>query len=87
MIPLQTVVRVAPSVYRHFVQLRGVTKTTNVVSTPSTVKMSFPVCDTNTFCIHFHSRCVYALANLEQNVFTKYIACCRVIYFHDPYAI
>jgi hypothetical protein len=41
MIPLQTVVRVAPSVCRQFVQLRGVTKTTNVVSVPASVKMSF----------------------------------------------
>ena len=41
MILLQTVVRVAPPVYRHFVQLRGVTKTTNVVSTPPSVKISF----------------------------------------------
>jgi len=41
MIPLQTVVRVAPSVCRHFVQLRGATKTMNVVSVPGSVKMSF----------------------------------------------
>jgi hypothetical protein len=41
MIPLQTVVRMAPSVCRHFVQLRGGTKTTNVVSTPASVKISF----------------------------------------------
>jgi hypothetical protein len=41
MIPLQIVVRVAPSVFRHFVQLRGVNKTTNVVTTPTSVKISF----------------------------------------------
>ena len=69
MIPLHTVVRVAPSVCRQFVQLRGVTKTTNVVSAPASVKMSFAVCNIYTFCIHCHSRCVYALGNLEQNVF------------------
>jgi len=69
MILLQTVVRVAPPVYRHFVQLRGVTKTTNVVSTPPAVKISFAVCDIYTFCIHCHSRCVFAFGNLEQNVF------------------
>jgi len=69
MIPLQTVVRVAPSVCRHFAQLRGVTTASTVVSVPASVKISPAVCDIYTFCVHCHSRCVYGLGNLEQNVF------------------
>jgi hypothetical protein len=82
MIPLQTVVRVAPSVSRHFVQLRGVTKTANVVSAPAAEKISFAVCDIYflytlpfTMCIcfgEFSAECVL--------YFTKYIACFSVIY-------
>jgi len=40
MIPLQTVVRVAPSVCRHFAQLRDVTTASTVVSVPAPVKIS-----------------------------------------------
>ena len=78
MISLQTAVRVSPHVSRHFVQLRGVTKTTNVVSTPPSVKISFAVCDINNFCINCHSRCVVALGNLGRMCFLIYKIHCML---------
>lgn len=45
MIPVKTLVRIVPAVSRNAVQSRGITKETNVVSVPSTVKISMAVCN------------------------------------------
>lgn len=45
MIPAKTLVRAAPFVCRNVVQSRGITRTTNVVSVPPSVQISFAVCN------------------------------------------
>lgn len=85
MIPVQTVVRVAPSVCRNFVQLRGVTRTTNVVSAPASVKITFAVCDIHIYFSYTFRRtmCQFFGKFSPECVlyFTKYSACRCVI---DP---
>jgi hypothetical protein len=43
MLPVQKIIRLAPSVSRNVMQSRGITKSTNVVSVPANVKLSFAV--------------------------------------------
>ena len=43
MFPVQSTVKVAPSVCRALIQTRGVTRSANVVATPGIVNISFAV--------------------------------------------
>jgi len=61
MIPLQTAVRVAPSVCRHFAQLRGVTTASTIVSVPASVKISPAVCDIYILFVYIGIHDVYML--------------------------